>query len=116
MSDELDPNLRALFDEAPVPVKAGTFTRNVMDELNRQARRRRLMWFGLDLAAVIILWLLSEPIQELTLTMIPWMMTSLLELGDGLWAQLLAPVNNIASILALVFLLGRSAYRRLIRH
>ena len=98
------------FDNAPTPVTLS------VSELNRQARRRRLMWFGLDLAAVIILWLLSEPIQELTLTMIPWMMTSLLELGDGLWAQLLAPVNNIASILALVFLLGRSVYRRLIRH
>lgn len=115
MTDDLDPTIQALFDEAPAPEASPAFQSRVMAALNQQSRRRKLMWFALDLLAVIVIWLASEPLQEFAMAMIPWMMSSLLELGDSLWAQLLAPVNNLASVLALTVLLGRSVYRRLIR-
>jgi len=115
MIDDLDPDILALFDEAPELEASPAFQSRVMEALNRQSRQRKLRWLAIDLLAVTLIWLASEPLQEFAMAMIPWMMSSLLELGDSLWAQLLAPVNNLASLLALGFLVGRSVYRRLIR-
>ena len=46
--------------------------------------------------------------------LLPGLTTSLIDLGNGLLAQLLLPINNVAALLALVGLGVRSIYRRLL--
>jgi hypothetical protein len=114
MSEERDPLLQELFAQ-PVATEGGAeFTAHVIKTLQQGSRRRRMAWLALDLALVLMVWLLSEPLQTLVLNMLPGIMGTLLDLGDGYWAQLVAPVNNLASVLALSFLMGRSIYKRLL--
>jgi hypothetical protein len=115
MSDHPDPQLAGLFaDNPPVIATADAdFERRVMNSVERATSRKRVLWLLVDILAVVLIWLLADPLQELVMQLLPWLTRSLVELGDGLWESLLRPVNNVASVLALLFLLFRAVYRRL---
>lgn len=114
MNDERDPLLSELFAE-PVALSDGTaFSERVVGQVQRSARRRRALILSLELLALVVVWLLATPLQEAIEAFLPWIMNSLVDLGDSPWSAALEPVNNLASIAALAYLLGRSAVRRLI--
>jgi len=113
-AEDRDPQLQALF-AVPVNLSAGDdFHTRVMTAVARSARLRRGVWWLLDLVAVLVLWVLAEPLQALLQSLLPWLMRSLIDLGEGPWTVALQPVNNAASLLALLFLVARTTYRRLL--
>lgn len=114
MSDD-DQFLRTLFAEQVPAVADNGFENSLMAAVARSARRRRWQWWVVDVAAVLLVWLLAEPLQTAVEWLMPWVVASVVELGDSPWALLLQPVNSIASVVALLFLLSRSVYRRLLR-
>jgi hypothetical protein len=110
-----DQYLRSLFAEQPAVSDDQAFEARVLLGVARAARRRRWLWWGIDVLAVLLVWLIAEPLQAAVEWLMPWVVSSVVELGDSPWALLLQPVNSFASVLALLFLLGRSVYRRLLR-
>jgi hypothetical protein len=114
MNDDRDPTLEALFAE-PVDLPADEdFSVRVMQAVRRHSRRRRALRLTLEVGILLLAWLLAAPLQGLVETLLPWIMNSLVDLGEGRLAVLIEPVNNLASVLALSYLLGRSVVKRLI--
>lgn len=113
MTEDRDPLLQSLFANAEQDLREETFTNQVMVRAGQLRRRSLVMWICVDLAIVICVWLLAAPLQAAVNLLLPSLTTSLVDLDNRLLAELLLPVNNVASVLALVAIGLRSAYRRL---
>ena len=101
MTDALDPRLKSLFAEEPQVLDDGAFTDGVIARA-KQKRYRVLA----GLAAVIVAMVASAlffalPIQGLAQFIAETLTISLVDLGVGWAAFVLAPINNIASVMIL---------------
>ncbi len=114
MSDDRDPILHELFAQAEHTYSDDSFTLRVMEQAAQRDRRRAITWIAVDVVLIVLAWTLAEPLQEIVFLLLPGLTTSLIDLGNGLLAQLLLPINNVAALLALVGLGVRSIYRRLL--
>jgi hypothetical protein len=112
MTEERDPMLQALFADAEQDLQEDAFTGRVMVSARLQKRRALIGWICFDLMIVICVWLLAAPLQSAVNLLLPSLTTSLVDLDNRLLAELLLPVNNLASVLALLAIGLRSAYRR----
>lgn len=112
MNDRRDAALQALFNESQEDLQDDRFSAQVMVRIDRLKRRKGLGLIGIELLLVLVVWLLSEPLQSAVHSVMPSLMSSLIELDNGVLAELLLPVNNFASILLLAAIGLRSAYRR----
>jgi hypothetical protein len=112
MTEDRDPMLQALFANAEQDLQAEAFTHQVMASARLRKRRTVIGWICIDLVIVICVWLLAAPLQSVVNLLLPSLTTSLVDLDNRLLAELLLPVNNVASLLALVAIGLRSAYRR----
>ena len=113
MTDDRDPTLQALFADAQQDLRDDPFAEQVMEKVARLKRRRALGWIGVDLLLVVCVWLLAEPLQNAVYLIMPRLTTILVELENRLLAEILLPVNNVASVLVLGLMALRSAYRRI---
>ena len=112
MTEDRDPHLQSLFAEAGDTPDEAPFTAEIMARVDRIRRRNRIGRIGLGAAAVLILWLLSFPVQEAV-----WLMTQaitfpLIDLGHGLFAALFSPLNTFASLFAIGLIAFRIFRRR----
>ena len=114
MTDDRDPTLQALFASAEQDLAREAFTAQLMLRVDKLKRRKIMTWICIDLLLVACAWLLATPLQTAVNFLIPGLSTSLIGLDNRLLAELLLPVNNVASLLALLLIGVRSTYRRLI--
>jgi hypothetical protein len=112
MTEQRDATLQALFNESQKDLQDDRFSDQVMVRVDRLKRRKGLALIGIELLLVLVAWLLSEPLQSAVYSVMPSLMSSLIELDNSVLASLLLPVNNPASILLLAAIGLRSAYRR----
>jgi hypothetical protein len=115
MNDDRDPLLHDLFREPPRLERSDDFLQQTARRVERDTRRRRLLRLGAEIAVLVVAWLLAEPLHALATELMPWIMASLVDTGDGMLSQLLAPMNSVAGVIALLVLLTGAAYRRLFR-
>ena len=113
MTDDRDPTLQALFNDAQEDLQDPSFTQLVMGRIEQAKRRRARTWIGFDLILVLCAWLLAEPLQTTVYAVMPILTGALIQRDNQLLAELLHPINNLAAILALGFFVLRSVYRRL---
>jgi len=113
MSDLRDPLLERLFDEAGQESQDDQFVDQVMQRVDSLRRRVVIGWVIAGLALVTTGWLFSAPLHGTVNLLTQVMPTSLIEVKDGWIAQLLAPLNSVAAIVAVGFFASRSLYKKI---
>jgi hypothetical protein len=113
MTIDRDSNLENLFDVARQDLSGEVFTDRVMSQIDMQRRSAVFGWASIGVVLAICAWLLAEPILDVVTLTTQVLPQSLIELDDGWQAQLLSPVNSIASVVAFGFLGLRMAYRKI---
>ena len=112
MSTDRNPQLEALFQsdqELPVDDR---FTVSVDRAIDRR-RKRILLGRILIISAIVALELaLNLPVQSTLGVVAEWLETSLLPLGDGWIATLLAPLNSVAGVVGMSLVALHYLYRR----
>lgn len=116
MTDDRDPTLRNLFAEAKQDLAGEAFTAGVMSQtkLRQSAVMGRI---GVSLVLASCAWLLATPLQDavhvMTENLAPLsLVVSLIDVDSRWLAQLLSPVNNIASLVAIGLVGLRIAYKK----
>ena len=114
MNENRDPLLQALFDDADEPLADEAFTEQL--RRNMAGRRRRILATRIAVIALLVLLeiLLESPLRQSLGTVAETLGTSLIPLGDGWLAFVLAPVNSIAGVLGAVLLGVHTLYRRIV--
>ena len=114
MIDERDRDLNALFAGADQPLDGDAFTSATMMKAKR-SRYRRVAGFLPVVLALLAALLFAAPLQQLAVLATGALAMPLLPIGDPFFAAALLPVNNVAAVCAIAFLLLRAAHRRLFR-
>ena len=114
MIDERDRELNMLFAEADQPLEGEVFISETMMAAKRSPYYRiaKVLPAVLALLAVLVL---AAPLQQLVVLATGALAIPLLPIGDPFFAAALLPVNNVAALCAIAFLLLRAAHRRLFR-
>jgi hypothetical protein len=100
MTDERDPILLALFQEAHGDLDGETFTARVLDQTRSQ---RYLVILGLSCLGMVLAgsaWFFNIPVEVAQL-ITQALTTTLIDLGNSWVAWLFSPINNVASLLVL---------------
>ena len=113
MTEYREPRLQELFTNARLDMPDDAFILKVMARVDRLKRQRALRRIGIDLLLVLCAWLLAEPLQSVVYLVMPALTSSLVQLENRVLAEMLLPINNVASALTLALIAMRSAYRRL---
>ncbi len=103
MTEDRDPVLHALFVEAQRDLEGEEFIAQVM--LRAQKLKYRIIT-GIVGAAVLFLvfaWIFSLPIFDLAFIVTEGLGTELLAIGNASAAWILAPINNIATALVVLY-------------
>jgi hypothetical protein len=98
MTDDKDPMLQLLFAEAEQDLAPEAFTARVMAETKRLKRRAVIGWLCAAILVAAGLWLFATPLQAAIYLLNQTISIPLIDLGDSLTAQMLSPVNNIATL------------------
>ena len=113
MSSEYDPRLQALFGEARQAFDREAFTQNVMAQVDAGRRRAMAIWAIAAVASIVVLVFLAAPLLTALQLMTELLPESVVEIENN-WAQLLlAPINSMAALIAVVALGVRKFYRRI---
>lgn len=119
MTDERDPTLQTLFEAAQQDLAGEAFTSQVMSQTVKRNYRAVMGWICVGLVVAPCAWLVATPLQDavhlLTQRLSPLLsVVSLIDLDDHWPTQILTPVNNIASLIALGVIGLRLAYRKVV--
>lgn len=109
---DLDPGLQILFANAEKDLAPNGFVEAVLARAERARRTRIAVGFGAAAVLLVLAGLLAGPLQAGVLALTQGLTTALVPPGDGLAGQLLAPVNNVAGLLALLLVALQSLLRR----
>lgn len=114
MSDERDPLIESLFDEADYGLEDETFTNAVVDRV--KGRRSAALVSRLAVLALLVALevVLESPLQASLGVVADVLGMSLIELESEWLAFVLAPVNSIAGLLGITLLALNALYRRLL--
>ena len=113
MTDERNPTLQRLFRDASTDLPADAFLDQVMSQIDRARRRTLLAWCCVGIVFFAGAWLLAGPLTSVVTIAMQILPDRLVTLDDNWVSQLIAPVNSIAGVVALVFLGLRLAYRKI---
>lgn len=114
MSDERDPLLESLFDDADTVPEDEAFTNAIVERV--ASRRSRVLLGRLAVLALLIALevVLESPLQASLGVVAEIMGRSLIELESEWLNFVLAPVNSIAGLLGMILLALNALYRRLL--
>jgi len=117
MTDDRDPILQTLFASAEQDLAGDTFTTQVMSQ-TKLKHRADIARIGVGLVLVSCALLLATPLQDavhfMTQRLAPLsLVVSLIDLDNRWLAQMLSPVNNIASLIALGLIGLRITYKKI---
>jgi len=106
---ERDPLLETAFLSAVRNLDDDAFLTETLTRTDVLKRRRMIRRAAIGAS----LSLLAIPLQDFALAATPVLMHSLVDLPTGWIAQMLAPANSVAGLLAMVLLTLRAAHKRL---
>ncbi len=112
MTTDHDPVIAAWFAESAHRLQTDPFTERVMQRIRFA---RYWQWLPLAVAGLAVIaaaWWLAVPIEFASLVA-RVLTTSLVDVGEGGVAWLLAPINSVAALLALAIKLARSYHGRI---
>ena len=115
MTDDRDPVIQSLFAEAEEELAGEVFTDRVMLQSGKLRPVALIGWLGIGLAFVAGAWLLATPLSDAVLLLTRGITFPLVGLDDRWLAELIAPVNNVASVIALGIVGLRIAYRKILK-
>lgn len=104
MNSERDAQLEALFADANSELSEETFTASVMRRIDRMRRAALFGWVCLALGLLIGVGLLAEPAMQAIDLMVRFLPQSWFDIENHGAAVLLAPINSIGAVVALVVL------------
>jgi len=113
MTDARDPGLQAMFDTAREDTADEAFVARVMADVEKGQKRTVISWVFVGLLLAPVAWWLSTPLLgavDLATQLLP---DTLIEVEEQWLAQLFAPVNNVAGIAGLLFLVIWTLYRKI---
>jgi hypothetical protein len=115
MTDARDPRLEALFHAAREELSGEAFAAEVMARVGRSRRRALAGWVAVAVVLFAAAWLVSGPLTNAVHLLTQLLPQSLVEIeaGNQLLAQLLAPINSIAGVVALGLFGLRLAYKKI---
>jgi hypothetical protein len=115
MTEDRDPSLQALFAQAEEPHDGAAFTATVMARVDTMRQRRRLALVVLALAAAVLVVLVGPLLMDVAGFTTRGVSTAVIDLEGGVVAQILSPVNNVATVLVLVVAVLFGVYRKVFR-
>ena len=113
MSSDYDPRVQALFAEARQAFDREAFTRDVMAQVDAGRRRTMAVWAIAAVIAMVVLVFLAAPLFTALQLMTELLPESVVEIENDWAEQLLAPVNSVAALIAMLALALRKFYRRI---
>ena len=113
MSKDYDPRLQALFAEAGQAFDREAFTRRIMAQIDAGRRRTIAVWAVGAALAVVVLVFLAAPLLTALQLMTDLLPVSVVEIENYWVKQLMAPVNSMAALVAVLALAVRKFYRRI---
>jgi NADH:ubiquinone oxidoreductase subunit 6 (subunit J) len=112
MKDDRDPMLQHLFDAAREEAPSDIFLTTLMQEVARGRRRSVIRWSCIGIIFAILAWLATPVLVDAVDLMTQVLPRSLIHVEDDFFAQLLAPVNSIAMLVAAGLLGALYLYRK----
>lgn len=112
MNNDYDPRLQALFTQAQQAFDRDSFTRRVLERIDRERRRALLAWSAFGLAGVVVLALLSNPLFVALSMATQLLPMSLVDIETEWLRQLASPINSVAALIAIGALGIRGFFRR----
>ena len=113
MSSDYDPRLQALFAEARQELDREAFTRGVMTRVDAGRHRTMLVWGLAAAMAFVALVFLATPVLTALQLVTELLPASVVDIQSDWRKQLLAPVNSVAALIAVLALALRKFYRRI---
>ena len=113
MNSDYDPRLEEVFARARQEFDREAFTRLVMSRIDASRRRTLFAWGIAASISVVALVFLAPAVLAALRLMTELLPVSIVEIENDLAEQLLAPVNSIAALIAVVALVVRKVYRRI---
>jgi len=117
MSSERNSTLQRIFDIARGELTAPGFVAGVMAGIDRLRWRTMIGWAALALALAACAWLLAPMLGAAVDLLTQLLPRSLFPPGptSGWFSRLLAPLNSVAALAAVVLLVLHYAYHKLFR-
>lgn len=100
MSDERDPHLLALFEDANQTLEGEAFTSVVMARSRFSRRRTAVVWAAAACTLIVGAGVLFVPLQGFAMLIANGLTTSLIDVGEGWLNIVLSPINSVASLVA----------------
>lgn len=113
MTTDRDPALQSLFATAQQEMAGEAFTAQVMSRIDKLRRRTLIAWTGGGMVSVIVAWLLTGPVVNAVNIGSRFLPESLIELDNQVLADVLAPINSVAILVAVGILGLRAIYRKI---
>ena len=113
MTDDRDPLLQTLFADAQQDLDGEAFSARVMVQTRNMRYRIAAGFFCFVMVLATGAWFLAIP-QELALLVAQVLTSALIDLGDSWVAWVLAPVNNIGSLLVISAKALRVAWKKIV--
>lgn len=114
MTNDQDPTLQTLFVIARQDLADETFTADVMSRIDRQRRKAAIAWGAVYLALVtcaLFLVILFLDAAQVVAHILP---TTLIEMDDHQFAQVLAPLNTVPSVIVVGAIALQAAYSKIV--
>ena len=103
MNEDRDPVLQALFVDAQQDLKSEEFVAGVMTRVQQLKQRVIAGATGATVLALVIALLLSVPVFDLAFVATDALAIEIISIGNSTAAWLLAPINNIATMIVVLF-------------
>ena len=113
MNHDRDPALQSLFVDAGEDLSSKNFTARVMAQVDGQRRRMLIGWACIGLVLIALTALLAAALQDAVLLLMQSFNLSLVDLENRWLAQLLSPLNSVASLIAVGFIGLHRIYRKI---
>lgn len=113
MTTDHDPALESLFAAAKHDMVGDAFTEQVMSRIDKLRRRTLSAWIGVGFVATVAAWVLTGPVVIAVNLGTQFLPRSLIELDNQVLADVVAPVNSVAILVAVGILSLRAIYRKI---
>lgn len=106
MTDDRIPGLQALFDAARSTNANSAFVEQVMADIEKDQRRTVFGWIAAGLLLAPVAWWLTGPVMKIVGLAAQLLPDSLIEVETAWLAQFTAPINSLAFVVGLLFLVA----------
>lgn len=113
MTIDQDPQLASLFENAEEEFSDEIFTTRVMSAVDNRRRRSIIGWVLSGLVLASCAWFLVLILQDAVLMLAQILPDTIIDMDNGLAAQLLAPVNSVSGLIGLGALALWAAFKKL---